>query len=177
VIRVGGDQGPRPVERRQLLRMGFLGIAGLAATELAVALAPFLKVTGISGLGAPFTVPYPKSDVLARFASTNDEPILFTQSKFFLIRAPGGIAAAYRKCTHLGCSVPFNKTEDQFHCVCHQSIYEKRTALLKSGPAPYGLDLFRIREEGDHLVVDTNPLNLLVREDNKWHDEHLQVRA
>jgi cytochrome b6-f complex iron-sulfur subunit len=165
------------VERRQLLRMGFLGIAGLAATELALAFAPFFRVTRITGLGGKVTIPDPTAEILARFAATNDEPILFAQSKFFLIRAPGGIAAAYRKCTHLGCSVPFNKTEDQFHCVCHQSIYEKRTALLKSGPAPYGLDLFRIREEGDHLVVDTNPLNLLVREDNKWHDEHLQVRA
>jgi cytochrome b6-f complex iron-sulfur subunit len=177
VIRVGADRVPRPIERRQLLRLGFLGIAGLAATELAVALAPFLKVTRISGLGAPFTVPYPKSEVLALFASTNDEPILFAQSKFFLIRPPGGIAAAYRKCQHLGCAVPFNKAEDQFHCPCHQSIYEKRTALLIDGPASYGLDLFPIREEGDHLIVDTNPLNRLVRDDNEWHDEHLQVRA
>ena len=177
MIRVGADRVPRPVERRQLLRLGFLGIAGLAATELAVALAPFLKVTRISGLGAPFTVPYPKSDVLARFASTNDEPILFAQSKFFLIRPPGGIAAAYRKCQHLGCAVPFNKAEDQFHCPCHQSIYEKRTALLIDGPASYGLDLFPIREEDDHLVVDTNPLNRLIRDDNRWHDDHLQVRA
>lgn len=177
MIRIGTDRVSRPIERRQLLRMGFLGVAGLAAIELAVAFAPFFRVTRITGLGDKVTIPYPKADILARFAATHDEPILFAQSKFFLIRAPGGIAAAYRKCTHLGCSVPFNKTEDQFHCVCHQSIYEKRTALLRSGPAPRGLDLFRIREEGDHLVVDTNPLNVLVREDNKWHDEHLEVRV
>jgi cytochrome b6-f complex iron-sulfur subunit len=172
------SEAPRATpSRRQLLRMGFLGIAGLATTELAVAIAPFLKVTRISGLGAPFTVPYPKSEIVARFESTNDEPILFAQSKFFLIRPPGGIAAAYRKCQHLGCAVPFSKAEDQFHCPCHQSIYEKRTALLVDGPASYGLDLFPIREEGDRLVVDTNPLNRLVRDDNKWHDDHLQVRA
>lgn len=177
MIRIGTDRVSRPIERRQLLRMGFLGVAGLAATELAVAFAPFFRVTRITGLGDKVTIPDPKREILARFAATNDEPILFAQSKFFLIRAPGGIAAAYRKCTHLGCSVPFNKTEDQFHCVCHQSIYEKRTALLRSGPAPYGLDLFRISEEGGHLVVDTNPLNVLVREDNKWHEEHLEVRV
>ena len=177
MIRIGADRGARPLERRQLLRMGFLGIAGLAATELAVAFAPFIRVTRITGLGGQVTIPDPKSEILARFAARNDEPILFAQSKFFLIRPPGGIAAAYRKCTHLGCSVPFNKSEDQFHCVCHQSIYEKRTALLTSGPAPHGLDLFRIREEGDRLVVDTNPLNRLVRDDNRWHDDHLQVRA
>jgi cytochrome b6-f complex iron-sulfur subunit len=177
VIRIEAEAGLGRVERRQLLRMAFLGVTGLAATELALAFTPFFRVTRITGLGGQVTIPAPKSEILARFAATNDEPILFAQSKFFLIRPPGGIAAAYRKCTHLGCSVPFNRSEDQFHCVCHQSIYEKRTALLTSGPAPHGLDLFRIREEGDHLVVDTNPLNLLVREDNTWHDEHLEVRG
>jgi cytochrome b6-f complex iron-sulfur subunit len=177
MIRIGAEAGLGRVERRQLLRMAFLGVTGLAATELAVAIAPFMRVTRISGLGAPVTIPEPKSEILARFAATNDEPILFAQSKFFLIRPPGGIAAAYRKCQHLGCAVPFVKAEDQFHCPCHQSIYEKRTALLVSGPASYGLDLFQIREEGDHLVVDTNPLNVLVRDDNKWHEDHLQVRA
>jgi cytochrome b6-f complex iron-sulfur subunit len=164
-------------KRRQLLRLGFLGVAGLAATELAATFAPFFRVTRIAGLGAVVTLPYPKAEILARFAATDDTPILFSQWKFFLMHAPGGVAAAYRKCTHLGCSVPFNSAEDQFHCVCHQSIYEKRTAVLKSGPAPRGLDLFHIREEGDRLVVDTNPLNLIVRDDNKWHDDHLEVRA
>ena len=176
MIRVQDEVVPR-AHRRQLLRLGFLGLAGLAVTEMAAVFAPFFRVTRIAGLGAQVTVPEPKSAILARFAASNDEPILYSQWRFFLIHAPGGIAAAYRKCTHLGCAVPFNKSEDQFHCVCHQSIYEKRTALLTSGPAPHGLNLFRIREEGDHLVVDTNPLNLLVREDNKWHDEHLEVQG
>lgn len=177
MIRIETADRPRPIERRQLLRMSFLGVTALAATELALVIAPFFRVNRIVGLGDKVAIPHPKSEIFSRFAATNDEPILFAQSKFFLIHAPGGIAAAYRKCTHLGCSVPFNKTEDQFHCACHQSIYEKRTALLKSGPAPHGLDLFRISEEGEHLVVDTNPLRVLVREDNKWHDEHLEVRA
>lgn len=163
--------------RRHVLRLGFLGLAGLAATELAATFAPFLRVTRIAGLGAAVTIPYPKAEILGRFAASGDEPILFSQWKFFLIHAPGGIAAAYRKCTHLGCAVPFNASEDRFHCVCHQSIYEKRTALVTSGPAPRGLDLFHVREEGDRLVVDTNPLNVLVRADNRWHDEHIEVRA
>lgn len=176
MIRVGTDR-QATVTRRQLMRAGFFGVTALAATELVAALAPFLRVTRVSGLGAEVTVPYPKSDVLARFAATDDEPILFAQHKFFLIHAPGGIAAAYRKCTHLGCSVPFSRAEDQFHCVCHHSIYDKRTALLKSGPAPHGLGLFPLTEADGQLVVDTNPLRVLSRPDNRWNDEHLEVRA
>lgn len=162
--------------RRQLLRAGFLTFAGLVTAEIAATFAPFMRVTRVTGLGVAVATAA-RSEILGRFAATDDEPILFSQYKFFLIHPPGGIAAAYRKCTHLGCAVPFNKTEDQFHCVCHQSIYEKRTAVLKSGPAPWGLDLFHVSEQGGRVVVDTNPLNVMVRSDNRWHDEHLEVRG
>ncbi len=168
---------PRTIDRRQLLRMWFLAASALAASELAATLAPFIRVNKIVGLGAKVTIRETKTEILTRFAATNDEPILFSQDKFFLIHAPGGIAAVYRKCTHLGCAVPYAKAEDRFHCPCHQSQYDKHTAVVIAGPAPRGLDLFHIREDAGRLVVDTNPLELLVRDDNRWHPEHLEVRA
>jgi cytochrome b6-f complex iron-sulfur subunit len=161
--------------RRDLLRFGFLSATALAATELAVTVAPFLHVNRIVGLGAKVPLTQTKGEILDRFAATNDEPILFAQHKFFLIHAPGGVVAAYRRCTHLGCSVPYAKAEDRFHCPCHQSIYNKHTAIVVSGPAPRGLDLFHMREDAGKLVVDTNPLDLMVRSDNKWHPEHVEV--
>jgi len=177
VIRTAAfDPVPR-ASRRQLLRFAFLSATALAATEFVATLAPYIRVNRIVGLGGPVALRETKSEILARFADTNDEPILFAQDKFFLIHAPGGIAAAYRKCTHLGCAVPYARSEDRFHCTCHQSQYDKHTAVLIAGPAPRGLDLFHITEENGKLTVDTNPLNVLVRDDNKWHPEHLEVRA
>lgn len=176
MIRTAGTQLGDRARRRELLRFGFFAATALAATELAATLAPFLRVTNVTGLGVPLTLRETRLETLERFAATNDEPILFAQSRFFLIHAPGGIAAAYRKCTHLGCAVPFSKAEDRFHCGCHQSVYDKRTALVLSGPAGRGLDLFHIDEdEAGRLVVETNPLNVIVRADNKWHPEHLEV--
>lgn len=174
MIRVASIDG-QVASRRQLLRMGFAMAASLAAVELAATLVPFIRVTRFTGLGAKITIPFTKAEILERFAKTNDDPILFAQDKFFLIHPPGAIVAAYRKCTHLGCAVPFAKEEDRFHCPCHQSTYDKRTALLIGGPAPRGLDLFHVTEQGDRLIVDTNPFQLLVRDDNKWHDEHVEV--
>lgn len=174
MIRVGAERVPRPIERRQLLRVGFLGIAGLAATELAAALAPFLRVTRVSGLGAPVSVGT-KAEVLARFAASGDDPILVTQGRFFLMHPPGGIIAAYRKCTHLGCAVPFAPAEDRFHCPCHGSIFDKRTAVVIKDPAPKPLQLFHIREEPRGLVVDTNPLNVIDRPDNRWDPSVIEV--
>jgi Rieske Fe-S protein len=138
------------------------------------ALPSFARVIKIEGLGAMVPAGN-KADVLVAFASTKDVPILNLAGRFFLIHPQGAIAAAYRKCVHLGCAVPFNTTEDRFHCVCHQSVYDKRTALKKEGPAPRGLDLFHIEEVNGALVVNTNPLEVMRRDDNRWHAEHVEV--
>jgi cytochrome b6-f complex iron-sulfur subunit len=168
-----GDSIAR-VKRRSILRLGFLGAAAVATAELVAVLPSFVRVLKIEGLGG--LVPAgSKTDVLAAFAKTNDRPILNLQGRFFLIHAPGAIAAAYRKCVHLGCAVPFNVSEDQFHCVCHQSRYDKLTALKKEGPAPRGLDLFHIQESSGALIVNTNPLDVMRRDDNTWHPEQVEV--
>ena len=164
-----------PVRRRELLRAAFISATALAATELAISVAPFLRVNRIAGLGASVSLTQTKAEILDRFSSTKDEPILFAQHRFFLIHAPDAIAAVFRRCTHLGCAVPFAKDEDRFHCPCHQSIYDKHKALAVSGPTPRGLDLFHISEAEGRLTVDTNPLRLLVRADNKWNPEHVEV--
>jgi cytochrome b6-f complex iron-sulfur subunit len=168
------EQGGR-ARRRDVLRLAFLSATVLAATELAATVAPFLRVNRIVGLGASVPLAETRAQLFERFAATNDEPILFAKDRFFLLHAPGGIVAAYRRCTHLGCAVPFAKAEDRFHCPCHQSIYDKHTALVLSGPAPRGLDLFHIQEDAGRLAVDTNPLRLMVRADNKWQPGHVEV--
>ena len=162
------------IKRRQLLRIGFLTGTLLATAELSGILLPFLWVLKIEGLGAKISAGK-KADILSQWKTTNDEPILNTQGRFFIIHGPSAIAAAYRKCVHLGCAVPFVKGEDQFHCPCHGSLYDKLTALKKGGPAPYGLDLFHVAEVSGAVIVDTNPLNIMRRADNVWHPEHVEV--
>ena len=163
------------VKRRQLLRIGFLSATLLAVTELSAAFLPFFRVIKIEGLGAKIPAGT-KTDILARFQATQDEPILNQQGRFFLIHPPGAIAAAYVKCTHLGCTVPYTKSEGQFHCPCHGSLYDKNTALVIGGPAPRGLDLFNLSETATgSIIVDTNPLNVLKRPTNQWDPGHVQV--
>ena len=162
------------IKRRQLLRIGVLTATLLAGAELTGILLPFIRVIKIEGLGAKIPAGK-KADILAQFKTSNNTPILNTEGRFFLIHGPGAIAAAYRKCVHLGCAVPYLASENQFHCPCHGSLYDKRTALKKGGPAPRGLDLFHIKEINGALVVDTNPLHLMRRDDNVWHPEQVQV--
>jgi cytochrome b6-f complex iron-sulfur subunit len=162
------------IKRRQLLRIGFLTATLLATAEVTGLLLPFIRVIKIEGLGAKIPAGK-KADVLAAFANTKDEPILRNEGRFFLIHAPGAIAAAYRKCVHLGCAVPYVKAESLFHCPCHGSLYDKKTALRTGGPAPRGLDLFHLEDVNGTLIVNTNPLQLMIRSDNQWHPEHVEV--
>ena len=162
------------LDRRQLLRLLFLGTVSLAGAELLAAVYPFMKVRRIVGLGVPVTVGT-KAEVLATFAETNDLPILFRTGHFFLLHPKGGIIAAYRKCTHLGCAVPWSGPEDRFHCPCHQSQYDKHTAVVLYGPAPKPLQLFHITETESGLVVDTNPLNIIDRPENRWDPSVIEI--
>ena len=43
-------------------------------------------------------------------------------------------------CTHLGCVVPWNASEDKFICPCHGSQYDS-TGKVVRGPAPLSLPL------------------------------------
>jgi cytochrome b6-f complex iron-sulfur subunit len=162
------------VKRRQLLRIGFLTATLLATGELLGVLPIFIRVIKIEGLGAKIAAGK-KTEILAAFKSTKDEPILNTQGRFFLLHGPGAIVAAYRKCVHLGCAVPYSKSEAQFHCPCHGSLYDKLTALKKGGPAPRGLDLFHITEVNGALVVDTNPLTVMKRPNNEWDPSQVEI--
>lgn len=164
------------LRRRQLLRVGFGAALALSAAELTAAVAPYLRVTRVIGLGAPVAVGK-ASEILAQFAETNDRPILFREGRFFLLHAPGGIIAAYRKCTHLGCTVPFNASKDLFECPCHGSRYDKHTAVVLKSPAPKPLQLFHISESPTGvLIVDTNPLNVIDR-GQEWDDRYLEIRG
>lgn len=162
-------------QRRALLRLVFLGTLALAIGELLAAVAPFVRVNRIEGLGRKIAVGT-KAAVLETFAATDDRPILFREGRFFLLHPPGGIIAAYRKCTHLGCAVPWNAAEDRFHCPCHGSIYDKRTAVVLKLPAPKPLQLFHISEDATgQLIVDTNPFRLIARE-GEWDESVIEVR-
>ena len=164
------------IKRRQLLRLGFLGGTLLALGELTAILYPFMKPNKIVGLGAKVPVGS-KDSVLAQFAASQDAPILNTAGKFFLLHPDGGIIAAYRKCTHLGCTVPFVPAENRFHCPCHGSLYNKKTAVVEGGPAPKPLQLFHIVDSNGTLVVDTNPLNVIDRTRNEWDPAVLEIKA
>jgi len=67
----------------------------------------------------------------------------------------GGFVALSLKCTHLGCSVGWNETEDKFICPCHSSVFEKNGNVV-SPPAPRALDLLPVIIENGIVKVNPN---------------------
>ena len=79
----------------------------------------------------------------------------FAEGRFYLARlADGGFLALHRKCTHLGCSVPWKADEQRFACPCHASAFDIRGDVVNA-PAPRALDLFAVTIRDGEVIVDT----------------------
>jgi Rieske Fe-S protein len=65
---------------------------------------------------------------------TADEPAI-------LIRISEGQYVAYsQKCTHLGCSIYFDRARRSLECPCHKGAYDVQSGRMIYGPPPRPLD-------------------------------------
>ena len=81
--------------------------------------------------------------------------------RYYVVRMQdGGFLAMSLKCTHLGCSIEWNKEKKRFVCPCHSSSFAMNGNVINP-PAPRALDLFPIAIEND--VVKVNPKEKIKR--------------
>jgi cytochrome b6-f complex iron-sulfur subunit len=80
----------------------------------------------------------------------------FEAGRFYVVRLhDGGFLAVYRRCTHLGCAVPYDPEQGRFVCPCHGSAFELDGDVLNP-PAPRPLDLFTLTIDDDgSVLIDT----------------------
>jgi len=55
-------------------------------------------------------------------------------------------------CTHLGCTVFWQKDKQEFFCPCHNGRFDKNGIVL-AGPPPAPLDLYRVEIDGNNVFV------------------------
>ena len=75
-------------------------------------------------------------------------------ARSYLVRIDGEIRALSRKCTHLGCGVPYCESSSQFECPCHGSNFN-RAGEWVAGPAPRGMDRYPTTVEDGLVYIDT----------------------
>ena len=162
------------VSRRQFLNrawslsfMGFLGFFGMSSLAFL-----WPKLSG--GFGTKITAGN-YNDILAQIGPDGGfKPLFNSEGRFWLTYYEGTgdepvytavnaietkIQALYRKCVHLGCSVPHCSKSMLFECPCHGSKYRLH-GEYSGGPAPRGLDRFPIALDGDKVVVDTGSVQV-----------------
>ena len=142
-----------PVTRRDALRRMWRALGAIALAEFATMTGIFLwprqpkaREGGYGGIvTAGPTDQFPPGSVTA-----------FAKGQFYLVRlGDGGFLALSRKCTHLGCTVPWSDTDQRFMCPCHASSFD-RTGIVLSPPAPRPLDQYVVRIEAGIVKVDTS---------------------
>ncbi|MFQ6000598.1 MAG: ubiquinol-cytochrome c reductase iron-sulfur subunit [Anaerolineae bacterium] len=151
-VETAKDEGR--ISRRQLLRLAWGTSMAIVAAELVGVTLAFLwprhKVSAFGGEVRVGSV----EQLLAQFPA-GAAPKRFRQARFYLSHVEDGLLALSQKCTHLGCVVPWNMEEDQFHCPCHSGTFDKKGEVL-GGPPPRPLDLFPIHIRDGEIYVDTN---------------------
>ena len=138
------------VSRRDFLNITW-GVAGaLAITELSLVGFRFLSPRNAAGeFGGIFNLGIPD-----QYPPGSVTPV--EAGRFYLVRLEdGGFLSIYRRCTHLGCAVPFDQGSGQFVCPCHGSEFTADGEVLNP-PAPRPLDLFTLTiDETGEIIVDT----------------------
>jgi cytochrome b6-f complex iron-sulfur subunit len=138
--------------RRSFLNILWLILGGVALAEFVTVAFAFLRPRHLKDLREK-AEPIVTGGSVEGFAPNS--VTAFVRGKFYLVRLEdGGFLAVSRKCTHLGCSVPWIENEMKFACPCHGSAFDI-TGKVIDPPAPRALDLYPIIIENKIIKVDT----------------------
>lgn len=139
-------------DRRTLLKLTWTVLGIAAIIEFAVMVVLYLKPRKKRGREEAFgdVITTGHMDDFKKGSVT-----AFRRGQFYLVRFDdGGFMALSRKCTHLGCSVPWVEPEKRFISPCHSSVFNIKGEVLQA-PAPRPLDMFSVFIENNIVKVDT----------------------
>lgn len=135
------------VTRRDYLRILVTISGGLLAGTAAVALGVFRRrdeVSGASVLVARTIAPGGS----ARFRfPTDDDPAIAMRL------ADGALVAYSSVCTHLSCTVLWNRSEERIDCPCHDGRFDPLDGGVLAGPPPRPLPKIGLVERSDGIYA------------------------
>jgi Rieske Fe-S protein len=143
-----GDDGCKcPVSRRAFCNGMLLTSAGLVVGPHASSAAAAVQGPEVTGLpmrieGAEALMPGSSLDFY--YPTRNDAAIL--------VRTQDGNFHAYcQKCSHLGCSVYFDRTLGRLECPCHRGAYDAKSGFVLMGPPQRPLDEILLQVRGGQV--------------------------
>ena len=140
------------LSRRKFLNRLWAGLGVVALAEVGLLVANFFRPR------QPRAELKEVDEVVVAGAVDSFEPgsvTAFVRGRFYLARLDnGGFLALSRRCTHLGCTVPWVEDEKRFVCPCHSSAFDINGDVIDP-PAPRAMDLFEVSIENGIVSVDT----------------------
>lgn len=138
------------LSRRDFLQLAWAFFGGIAALEIAGMTLAYLQPRLAEGeFGSVVT-----AGAVEAFPPNSVTHL--PNGRFYIVRlGDGGFLAVSHRCTHLGCTVPWDATQQKFVCPCHSSEFDQQ-GTVKNPPAPRPLDLFAVSIVDNQVLVDTS---------------------
>jgi cytochrome b6-f complex iron-sulfur subunit len=172
-VHAAPERPVRAVSRRDFFRRSLLGSLMVFGAQFGGASIAFLWPSLKGGFGSLITAGAVE-DIKNEIKDTG-QPAYNGTGRFYLVNYSGkasgdadyvaegtaaeGLMPLYQRCVHLGCRVPFCASSNWFECPCHGSKYNG-AGEYELGPAPRGMDRFKITVEGGQITVDTSEVVL-----------------
>jgi len=132
------------IPRRQFIQLGLLSLgAAWVGTWLQTQLFP---ATNTSQEAVPV------SFLLSELPVGGTKVITYGGVSVLVLRTKESLRAFSLVCTHLGCTVQWQKDKKEFYCPCHDGRFDEFGDVL-SGPPPIPLEQFPVQVEGDTVTV------------------------
>ena len=128
-----------------LLKGGFLALFGATLYPIAKYLYPPKGVEASVSSVAAATV--------GELATNTAKIFRFGNRPGILINTPQGELKAFSAvCTHLNCTVQYDKDDSIIWCACHNGKYDLNGQVI-SGPPPRPLDAYHVNVRGEEVIV------------------------
>lgn len=161
----------RDVSRRNFIRASFWGGLGVTLLGSVGLLLDYLYPRNVQGFGGPV----PAGNVADY--EKGAPPVANSEGQFWIANmdpaetreggsgGADGLLALWRKCPHLGCTVPWRGTFSYggddggwYRCPCHASTYTK-AGIRVFGPAPRSMDTMAIEiDDAGNITVQTGSI-------------------
>lgn len=137
--------------RRSFVKKIWKGLGLLAGIEIITVISAYL-FSGRRKSNQKYSNNIIEAGPIEQFSKNSVTP--FRGGRFYLSRLnDGGFLALSLKCTHLGCSINWEKENNRFVCPCHSSAFDVK-GNVNNPPAPKALDYFPVFAENGIIKVD-----------------------
>lgn len=133
--------------RRSFLRESLMAVAALAAVGVGA--------DRLEAMQRVFRTGERNGDELRFPLPTADGATIDIANRVVIARYQGSIYAFDVECPHRGTDIEWQGQRGRFFCPKHKSTFQPEGTLIQ-GKAKRGLDRYRLRRDGDQIVVDTS---------------------